>query len=379
MGLCSETALFSYSDILTLMVRTGQRPVRTVLYIPYKKDFVSLHTEMKDPNSIIFIDTEFTSTTSEILELCVVNGAGEVLYHNHFKPVRAKYWRKYPHNITKTRVRHCRSFRRCLPDIQRLFDKAELVCGYAVDNDFRHLAEEGLKIRADKALELRYLYWALRHDSPQVTDPFNLLGLSACATELCPGIELDAVHSAKGDTLTTFRLFGALTAAMPQHDWSDIPKAWHECLEEYRQGVAEYYRQRARGYVVLKPIEGGYAMDIAKEAPTEDDGSIIVEVADRCHALAHFHDKFCRRLLRNLQGYALSDSDMEYIRNYTNTFDPTSYNAYKKLTEVIKEPSVVAQEAAKGKSTRIKRYVKKSRNPKWVTKSSKPRGRQPKQ
>lgn len=336
-------------------------------------------TEMKDPNSIIFIDTEFTSTTSEILELCVVNGAGEVLYHNHFKPVRAKYWKKFPHNITKMRVRHCRSFRRCLADIQPLFDNAELVCGFAVDNDFRHLAEEGLHISPEKALELRYLYWVLRHDTPQVSDPFNLPGLSACATELCPGVDLDAEHSAKGDTITTYRLFGALTAALPQHDWSDTPNAWRECLDEYRQGVADYYRRRAHGYVVLQPVDGGYAMATAKELPSDADGDFCVEVADRFHALAHFHDKFCRRLLRNQQGYALQDSDMDYIRNFRNSFDPSSCNAYKKLTEGVRLKDKSLKAGVSTMLPQAKTALKKSGRPKRITKTPRHRGRSSKQ
>lgn len=311
-----------------------------------RKDFVPLQTEMKDADSIIFIDTEFTSTTSEILELCVVNGAGEVLYHNHFKPVRAKYWKKFPHNITKTRVRNCRSFRRCLSDIQPLFDNAELVCGFAVDNDLRHLAEDGLRVSPDKALELRYLYWLLRHGTPQVADPFNLPGLSACATEMCPGLELDAEHSAKGDTLTTYRLYGALTEALPDHDWSDPSTAWRECLGEYRDGVADYYRQRAHGYVVLEPVEGGYTMEMTQDPPEPAGGSVSVEVADRFQALGHFRDKFCRRLHHNQEPYAMLESDLDYIRSYTNSFDPGEYKGYKRLTETISPAEVKPAEAA---------------------------------
>lgn len=318
-----------------------------------RKDFVPLQTEMKDANSIIFIDTEFTSTTSEILELCVVNVAGEVLYHNHFKPVRAKYWKKFPHNITKTRVRNCRSFRRCLPDIQPLFDNAELVCGFAVDNDLRHLSEDGLRVSPDKALELRYLYWVLRHGTPQVADPFNLPGLSACATEMCPGLELDAEHSAKGDTLTTYRLYGALTSALPGHDWSDTPKAWHECLDEYRRGVADYYRQRAHGYVVLEPVEGGYTMEMTQEPPEPGDGRVSVEVADRFQALGHFRDKFCRRLHHNQEPYAMQPSDLDYIRNYTNSFDPAEYKGYKRLTGHVSAPDVQPAVTAEQRKPRM--------------------------
>lgn len=338
------------------MVRTGLWPVRTFLYIPYKKDFVSLQTEMKDANSIIFIDTEFTSTTSEILELCVVNGAGEVVYHNLFKPVRAKYWRKFPHNITKTRVRNCRSFSRCLKDIQPLFDNAELVCGFAVDNDFRHLSEGGLRIDPAKAMEVRYLYWALHHDTPHVANPFNIPGLSACATEMCPGLELNAEHSAKGDTLTTFHLFCALKEALPKYDWSDTTRAWQACFEDYREGVAEYYRKRAHGYVVFHPVEGGYMMTMTQELGAEDEGCIIVEVADRQQALGHFRDRFSRRLHHNEEPYALTDTDIDYIRNYTNVFDPAEWKGYKKLMEGLHLPAEVETPAPETKdaSTRLK-------------------------
>ncbi len=278
---------------------------------------------------MIFLDAEFTSNTQEVLELCITNEHGTILFHSYFKPRRARSWMLEPHHITPKKVRNAPYFSRMLPQLQRIISHADMVGGFAVDNDVRHLEAEGIDFSGSNILELREMYWALRNGCEDI-DPYKIPGLTACATTMGVDVNPDTEHSAKGDTLVTQRLYQALAEALPQYPWETPQKAWDECHAYFQQGIVDFQREHARGYVWLKLLSPGHYKVVAKSIqPPEGEAEVCIEVADRHRALYEIRRRFQQRL--NRAGYRLRPTDLQWFQKYTNEFDPTQSGIFKKL------------------------------------------------
>lgn len=99
-------------------------------------------------NCIVF-DTETTGLNpekDEILQLSIINGNGDVLFHEYIKPSRKKKWTEAQkiHNISPQMVKNCKTFRNFKKQIQEIFDSVEIIIAYNATFDIRFLEKVGI-------------------------------------------------------------------------------------------------------------------------------------------------------------------------------------------------------------------------------------------
>ena len=101
------------------------------------------------PNAIV-IDIETTGIdrdTEDILQLSIISIKGDVLFNDYFSPLFRMTWEEAQamHGITPSMVRGKGLFVSRLPEIQAIFDKADLVIGYnSISFDMPFLASKGV-------------------------------------------------------------------------------------------------------------------------------------------------------------------------------------------------------------------------------------------
>ena len=121
-----------------------------------EKDADSVNMNLSD---ILIFDTETTGifpNSEEILELAAINGLGEVLFHERFKPEKKKSWPKAQaiHGIKPADVKDCKPISDYLPQLQEIFSKPKIICGYNVSFDLKFIHAAGIKTNAPGIIDV---------------------------------------------------------------------------------------------------------------------------------------------------------------------------------------------------------------------------------
>lgn len=285
----------------------------------------------------ICFDIEATDD-DEILELSVydVHGRNEI-YHSYFKPVKSREWPNSQaiHHITPQMVASEPAFCSERAVVRRLVAEADVIVGFAVDNDIKYMKANGVEIPASvRVIDVRSWY-GLIYGKEQGLGFNAVPRLAVCAHSLgIPFSEEEEAHSAGNDTRVTVELFhrmladrcgGILTGAL-----IDEMADWYE-----REREADV-RCHAHGYISLVRKAGGYMLKNNHVCPEASDH--VIEVESRFVAEHEIREKFARKLMpgRDLPVYRLDDKDLRFFSGYTNSYDATReaicksiYNARK--------------------------------------------------
>lgn len=309
--------------------------------------------------NIICLDTEFTGTVgrNEILELSIFNSSEGEIYHQLFKPENCRKWTftEKIHGITPDMVADKPTFRERLPEMQKIFDEADLIVGFAIENDIRHLEKSGIKgLYEERCLDVRYLYWANRCDSDGV-NLFSVPNLVKCATECGFDWENVKAHSASADALATLHCFrelikefiekNSMTVSGKGISDEQIIDAVAMLNKMVEKAVYDHEKESAYGYVYLFKQGQFYSMVIRHTAIEEEylkrkaaRGLILVamcQVNDRWHAQYDIQKKFQRKWVRgakNASCWKLNEKDVNFLKKYTNEFRGDS-KLYKHMLE----------------------------------------------
>lgn len=116
--------------------------------------------------SAIIFDTETTDLDGEIIELAIINMAGEVLYNGRFKPIDPISPGAYKvHGISAEMLADCPSWAEEWGKIRPYFEAADLVLSYNVGFDCGVMANSHMIHGTDKVafqrdcIMLRYAAW----------------------------------------------------------------------------------------------------------------------------------------------------------------------------------------------------------------------------
>ena len=108
-----------------------------------------------DKNEIICLDLETTGLDNqcdEILQLSIINGAGDVLFNEYLKPAKHEYWDKAMqiNGITPKMVENKKGISYHIAEIERIINGARLIVGYNSDYfDIPFLEASGIIINDD--------------------------------------------------------------------------------------------------------------------------------------------------------------------------------------------------------------------------------------
>lgn len=309
---------------------------------------------------IACLDTESTSTGrfNEILELAIYSARGEVVWNSLFKPKRNRRWphSEKVHGISPLMVQDKPHFQDCLRKIQKIFDRAQMVLGFALENDIRILEKSGIQgLVPEKCLDVRELFWGVYRDDLAM-DFYHVPSLIKCA-EFCGYVwEEGTAHSAAADAKATLYCYEVLMRKfLDKQQLCEVPEAgtrltdeqiylgWHRLQAMVREELHHRAVEKAKGWLYIIECPEGMLLTARKKpmpvkAPKEKEGEAGTESAKKKHRIAaaieladyakgyeDMVERFRPRQLPHSSGdkyyYALTEEDLDYFKAYTNTFE----------------------------------------------------------
>lgn len=312
---------------------------------------------------IACLDTESTSTGkfNEILELAIYSARGELVLNSLYKPRRNRKWphSEKVHGISPLMVQNKPHFQDCLRKIQKIFDRCQMILGFALDNDVRILEQSGITgLTADRCLDVRELFWGVYGDKLEM-DFYHVPSLIKCA-EFCGYVwEEGSAHSAAADAKATLYCYEILMRRfIEKYALCDLPpegvrltdgqiyagwKFLHAMVAEelHRRAV-----EKAKGWLYLIECPLGILlaarrkpMSPKKEHPEEPEsadkpqenghhsGRVLagIYLSDYAKGYEDMSDLFKEHRLPHSTGekayYQLTREDIEKFRSYTNVYE----------------------------------------------------------
>lgn len=307
--------------------------LQTLLILP---NFVTtINTNLfTETMNIICLDAEFADN-EELLELSIFNQNGEEFYHSYYKPVNIKDWRTDIHHITPEMVADSPSFSDEIVKLQRIIEDADLVTGFAVDNDIRVLSHSGIEnLDNITILDVKDMFWYLRGRKNDMS-PFSVPSLIVCANTIGIEFQEDIAHSASVDTEFTLKCFNTLLEEYASmHDDADTSDTLiQRMITDIRDAKAIYVEEGAKGYVRVFKAGDVYRIKYGHLQAEESEKLLLeVEVADRYKA-----EYELRKMLRKKEvpgkysTYKLTPKLLEDIKKYRNTYDAEESAWCKKI------------------------------------------------
>ena len=303
---------------------------------------------------IACLDTESTSTglSNEILELSILNEQGSLIHNQLYKPQKVKKWfyAERVHGISPQMVEDKPFFVRHIPKIQKIFNRSEMLLGFAIDNDIRILEKYGFEKLMDKSMDVRDLYWAVYKDEQDI-DYYHVPSLVVCAQECGYEWRDGSAHSASADAEATLFCFNYLMRKYAekyqlfsiedrtQLTDEEIKTIWTHLRyllkeEKHRKAV-----EKAKGQLYLVHTKNGYAIYARKKPLTEEDlenfkakeRQIVfqLELADSQKGYEDLLAKFAPKMVGGENYYKafydLDEKDIELFKTYTNVFIDENY------------------------------------------------------
>ncbi len=304
---------------------------------------------------IACLDTESTSTGkfNEILELSIYSARGELILNSLYKPKKNRRWphSEKVHGISPLMVQDKPYFQDCLRKIQKIFDRSQMVLGFALDNDIRILEQSGITgLTPDRCLDVREMFWAVFGDELEM-DFYHVPSLVKCA-EFCGYVwEEGSAHAAAADAKATLYCYEVLMrrllkkyalCAAPAMDVrmtdEEICLGWHYLQQMVKEELHRRAVEKAKGWLYLIECQEGMLL-VARRKPlssrrenpehkSSDRESRIVagiELADYAKGYDDMFARFKERQLPRIIGekyyYELDKADIEAFKEYTNTFE----------------------------------------------------------
>ena len=107
------------------------------------KDYDFKSVKNKNPKEVLFLDTETTGVKDddEVLELAIINGYGEVLFHHFFKPINHTEWKEAENinHISPNDVANEKPISDYYTELNDIFKKADMLIIYNVEFDIKHV------------------------------------------------------------------------------------------------------------------------------------------------------------------------------------------------------------------------------------------------
>ncbi|MDE7418768.1 MAG: hypothetical protein K2N35_01005 [Muribaculaceae bacterium] len=273
--------------------------------------------------NLISLDIEATDN-GEMLELSIIRHSdSQIVYHSYFKPAVARTWPKSQalHHISPDMVKDSPSIKQEKKTIQSIIDQADGIIGFAIENDIKYLAGSNISIgKTTLILEVRDWFWYYKGKELGI-EFGSVPSLSKCARML--GFEFSEeaeAHSASNDTLMTIKLFDAMIAiADTGLPLQETIKKFESLYEEEKRLHAQ---EMAKGFISLVKTSKGYLIKNSHLHPASD-AEVSIAVESRFVAEHDIREKFRKReIAPDSTLYNLRKSDIDFLKTYTNTYDP---------------------------------------------------------
>jgi len=175
----------------------------------YNTKLASYEQKLKLTNVISF-DTEttgFEPPKEELLQISIVNGNGTEVFNHYVKPQHNDKWpfaQKVNH-ISPKMVKDCPAVQKYVPELQKIFDNADILVSYNGRFDVNFLEDAGIKIdekkpHLDVIKSFSELYGEPSYSDKKGFNGYKYQKLTTAAAYY--GLEIDA-HNSIGDCIST--------------------------------------------------------------------------------------------------------------------------------------------------------------------------------
>ncbi|MCQ2600909.1 MAG: YifB family Mg chelatase-like AAA ATPase [Treponema sp.] len=169
-------------------------------------------TEKARLSKIIVFDTETTGITpgqDELLQVSIIDGNGKTLFNNYVKPEHTTEWQNAQaiNGISPETVKDAASIKEYIPELQKIFDNADVLVSYNGIFDVGFLEAAGIKIGSNKPhLDVMKAFapvFGEKTDHPRSIDGYKYKKLSDAGAYY----NLDyKAHDSLGDTTATLEV-----------------------------------------------------------------------------------------------------------------------------------------------------------------------------
>lgn len=293
----------------------------------------------------VFLDCEFVDN-QEVIELSVFSLDGTEIYHSFFKPARISSWpvSEKIHHISPDDVKSAPSFASALPEIQKIFDAARFVVGFATRGDVTHLSKMGVKgLDGKRVIDIKQMFWLYVGRFRDI-DYYAIPALGKCAEMLDISFGERGAHSASEDTLVTLKLFSALASMIPdspmnQASYDDFVAAMDSFEMNFKIEKERYERARAAGWIhIFEEEKGVYRVLFKRAEPDESAVNLVkkLKVGDLSKAEADLMGRLARKGVEGRRAlYRLSKKDLDFLSSYSNSFENEENHALnRKLVQL---------------------------------------------
>lgn len=295
---------------------------------------------------ILFLDAEFVDN-QEVIELSICNLAGKEVFHSYFKPADIDEWPVSVeiHKITPECVKNAPKFADCRRKIQKIFDKAEYIVGFATQGDINHLSKAGIQgLSKKRIIDIKNIFW-LYYSRELSLDYYGVPGLIRCAEHLGVSFGDTGAHSASGDTIATLNCFHILASNIEGYDaknpsYTNFCTTINKLSKKFIEARDKYDRMKAHGWIHIYNLGNRVYKVVFKRAPAPASSELTdeVEVEDIFKAEQELLKRLSKKSLVNRRNcYRLSQNDIDFIRAYSNEFSPIDDHVLtKKLLQLQK-------------------------------------------
>ncbi|MDE6098444.1 MAG: hypothetical protein K2L80_09475 [Muribaculaceae bacterium] len=305
-----------------------------------------LHQFLTDTEAekLICLDAEFADGRY-MLELSVSDARGKLIYNQRFRPDKISDWGTVPHGITPAMVADAPLFKQCVPEIQRIIDKAEYITGFALINDFRRLSSEGISIAPDKKIiELKDWFWTL-YGRDKGFDYQNGISNQSVATEL--GIEVDEekLHGSDYDIELSLSSLNRLLQHASAIQARSLDEFYDAVTARFRVYKEEYDREQSAGFCSIQQKENGYWIKFNKKRPRESASLVaVIEVESRKEAMLYMSKLFLNHIEEGSFFIdKLTKAKLQKFKEYSNTFSAEDREVQSKLLKLASKFSASRQ------------------------------------
>ncbi|MDE5870280.1 MAG: hypothetical protein K2H18_08595, partial [Muribaculaceae bacterium] len=295
---------------------------------------------------VLFIDAEFVDN-QEVIELSAWSQDGKELYHRFFRPEHIREWpiSEGVHHISPEDVANCATFSSCRKEIQRLFDEAEYIVGFATSGDISHLAHSGISgLEKKQIIDIKHLFW-LYVGIERDYDFYAIPGLSRVSDMLGVTFGEKGAHSASEDTLVTLKCFNELASMVPDVDYAvKSEENFKLVIERFRTDFDlakdAYERKKAHGWIHIHKNQGGLYKVVFKRKEPEATQDLVgkIEVGDLSKAESEILSRFQHRMIQgNRTLFRFTKNDLKLLLAYHNEYgNEEEHNISKKLLKLQK-------------------------------------------
>ncbi len=275
-------------------------------------------------NKNIVVDVETTGldkTEDEILQVCIINDQGTILFYEYVKPVRKTVWEEAEkiNHLTYDMLKDGHEFSYYRDKIQQIIDDAEMVIGYNTQFDIGFLEQAGIRTghlkQADVMRDFAFIYgeWSDKYSC------YKFKPLGFCASYYQHEWEGRRAHDALADCMATL------------HSYKCVETDKKKIKEKMMRSAIVYFSRAGENYFggkfisvekgntkkvaeCLQELTGGDMIELVMEKPYSD---VYLECV--AEAKKHFEEK-ARPALKGLPE-SMDGYDVIYLGypNYCGT------------------------------------------------------------